>query len=144
VDIGRPTTVSGVYSFFLLLVFYYDRGVCSIMPITPTRPTRDSHKIFVGQYYLSGVVLLLWLVAADEAGGTAANVGLLLWHLKGIQKTTEKLVVTRKVAWNRLKIERMALTRGLERLEKAGLITTYRGRGKAIRVTIVQIRPEES
>jgi len=77
------------------------------------------------------------LVAADEAGGTAYKVGLLLWHLKGLKKTPENLAVTRKVAWDRLKIGRMALTRGLDRLEAAKLITTTRGRGKAIRVTIL-------
>jgi len=75
-------------------------------------------------------------VEAEKAGGSALKVGLLLWHLKGIKKTTENLVVTRKLAWDRLKIGRSALARGLGRLEVANLITASRGRGKAIRVTI--------
>jgi len=113
------------------------------LSITPAHPTRVLYKKFDGQYYLSGTVPLLWMVAAEGAGGTAPKVGLLLWHLKGLRKTPENLVVTRKVAWDRLKIGRMALTRGLKRLESAKLITTTRGRGKAIRVTILPVSPTE-
>jgi hypothetical protein len=114
------------------------------LSIIHSHPTRAPNKKFNGQYYLSGTVLLLWLVEADKAGGSALKVGLLLWHLKGIKKTTENLVVTRKVAWDRLRIGRSALARGLSRLEAANLITTIRGRGKAIRVTILSLRPTEA
>jgi len=93
---------------------------------------------------MSGTIPLVWLVGAAKAGGSAETVGLLLWHLRGIKKTTAGLVVTRKVAWDRLKIGRMALTRGLDRLEAAGLITTARGQGMAIRVTILPACPAEA
>lgn len=107
------------------------------MPITPTHLTKTLGKKFDGDYFLSGIIPLLWLVEAYKIGGSAERVGLLLWHLKGIKKTSKNLVVTRKVAWDRLKIGRGALTRGLDRLVAANLITTTRGRGKAIRVTIL-------
>jgi hypothetical protein len=96
-----------------------------------------------GDYYLSGTIPLPWLVLAHEGGGSALVVGLLLWHLKGIKKTAENLTVTRKVAWERMRINRCALARGLERLENANLITTRRGRGKAIRVTILLPVPRQ-
>jgi len=114
------------------------------VPLTFSHPTQFSRKKFTGHYYLSGAVPLPWLVEADRAGGSALKVGLLLWHLKGIKKTPENLAVTRKVAWDRLKIGRSALARGFDRLEDSGLITTTRGQGKAIRVTLLPINPPEA
>jgi len=69
------------------------------------------------------------------------DVGLCLWHLKGMKKSPEDLIITRKRAMEILGIRKDALSRGLDRLETAGLITTTRSQGKAIRVTIITAVP---
>lgn len=91
-----------------------------------------------------GPVPLSWFKAAIEAGGSALAVGLCLWYLKGMTKSLEDLIITRKRAKETLGIEKDGLSRGLDRLETAGLITTTRSRGKAIRVTIIMTVPDPS
>lgn len=133
----------GAHSFFIISVFFCSGRGGDAVSLTPTYPIRYPHKNPTGHYYLSGTVPMIWLVEAGKAGGSAQRVGLLLWHLKGIKKTKENLVVTRKVAWDRLRIGRSSLARGLGRLAAANLITTTRGRGRAIRVTILPASPKE-
>ncbi len=106
------------------------------MSVTPSHPIRHvTHK--PGVLFLRGPVPILWLAAARKAGGTALAVGILLWHLGGMKDAPEELVVTRKRAEDVMGLGRDALSRGLKRLEDVNLITTARGRGKAIRVTIL-------
>lgn len=111
--------------------------------MTPAHPNRQYDKKPSAPFLL-GPVPLSWCKAAIEAGGSASAVGLCLWHLKGMKKSPEDLTVTRKRAKEILGIGKDALTRGLDRLETAGLITTTRSQGKAIRVTIIIAVPEVS
>ena len=106
------------------------------MPVTSAHPTRSLARKPV-MLFLKGPVPLPWLVAAQNAGGTALSVGIFLWHLMGMTGSPEDLVVTRKRAKDVMGIGKDALSRGLDRLEAAKLITTTRGQGKAIRVTIL-------
>ncbi len=92
--------------------------------------------------FLKGPVPLPWLVAAQNAGGTALAVGILLWHLRGFKDAPDVLVVTRKRAKDVMGLGRDALSRGLNRLEKEKLIAATRGQGQAIRVTILPVIPE--
>jgi hypothetical protein len=113
------------------------------VPVAPAHPTRRfSQKPVV--LFLKGPVPLPWLAMAQHAGGTALCVGIFLWHLKGLTGTPENLVITRKRAKDTMGLGRDALSRGLDRLEVAKLIATTRGRGKAIRVTILPASPTES
>ena len=113
------------------------------MLVAPAHPTRSFSQKPIA-LFLKGPVPLPWLSMAQHAGGTALGVGVFLWHLKGMTGTTENLVVTRKRAKETMGLGRDALSRGLDRLEAAELITTTRGRGKAIRVTILPASPTES
>lgn len=88
-------------------------------------------------FYLKGPVPLHWLKVAIGGGWSASVVGIYLWHLRGLRKTSDGLIVTRRGAKDVLGIGSDSLKRGLTRLETAGLITCTRGRGKAIRVTII-------
>ena len=107
--------------------------------VVTSHPYRNYHK-GPGAPFIKGPVPLSWMRRAIAAAGTASDVGLYLWHLKGLRRTHEDLVVTRKGAWDKLGIGRFALARGLTRLETAGLIViTSRGVGKAIRVTISEV-----
>jgi len=110
------------------------------LPVTPPHPNRNYHKQPSAPFLL-GPVPLSWCKAANEAGGSAMDVGLCLWHLKGMKKSPEDLIITRKRAMEILGIRKDALSRGLDRLETAGLITTTRSQGKAIRVTIITAVP---
>lgn len=80
-----------------------------------------------------------WIRSAGLAGSRALRVGLYLLHLRGMRKTSEDLLVTRKGAFQVLGIERSTLARGLSKLEKVGLIIATRGRGKGIRVTLLKL-----
>ena len=97
-----------------------------------------------GTLFLKGPIPLSWLRAALEAGSAASAVGQYLWYLRGLRKTTENLVVTRKGAKEIMGISKDILYRGLSRLSEANLITTTRGQGKAIRVTILTVNPKKS
>jgi hypothetical protein len=113
------------------------------MPITPAHPTRNfSQK--PTRLFVKGPIPLQWLTTAQKSGGTALAVGILLWHLWGMKDAPGALVVTRKRAKDIMGLGRDALSRGLDRLENAGLVTTTRGRGQAIRVTIRSVSPAEA
>lgn len=98
-------------------------------------------KVKTDLLFLRGPIPLLWLAVAYSVSSTALVVGLHLWYIRGLRKTSEDLVISQKLATKSLRIKKRALTRGLDKLETAGLINTSRGRGKAIRVTILQANP---
>jgi len=98
-------------------------------------PNRHYHKM-PGKSFLKGPVPLSWLAAALGIGASSSAVGLYLWYLRGLRKTSSDLIVTRKGALAALGIKKDTLRRGLIKLETAALITTTRGRGKAIRVSL--------
>jgi hypothetical protein len=108
------------------------------LQVTPAHPNRHYHKM-PGKSFLKGPVPLLWLTASLKAGGSAAAVGLYLWYLRGLRKTSEDLIVTRRGALAALGVKERTLRRGLGKLETAGLVSTTRGRGKAIRVTLLRL-----
>jgi DNA-binding GntR family transcriptional regulator len=82
------------------------------------------------------------LKAAQNAGGSALVVGLLLWYLQGMKKYPDDLVVTRARAKETFGISKERLYWGLNNLESAGLIRSSRGVGRAIRVTIINPQTE--
>jgi hypothetical protein len=98
-----------------------------------------SRKTVPKTAYLGGNPPMSWLKVAGLAGSRALRVGLYLLHLRGMRKTSEDLLVTQKGALQVLGIHRSSLTRGIGKLESVGLITATRGRGKAIRVTLLKL-----
>jgi len=105
---------------------------------TAPHPNRNYHKP-AAPLFISGIIPLSWINAAQSAGGSSLVVGLYLWHLRGLRKTKTALVVTRKGAMASLNIGRCSLQRGLDRLQEAQLISTNRKSGSALRVTILDV-----
>jgi hypothetical protein len=84
--------------------------------------------------FVRGPIPLDWLRRAAELPGKALAVGVALWFLRGCRKrTTVKL--TRRTL-DRLGVGRKPGYRGLQALEKAGLVRVRRQQGKSPVVTI--------
>ncbi|WP_406662396.1 hypothetical protein V7O66_06575 [Methanolobus sp. ZRKC3] len=66
----------------------------------------------------------------------AIKVFLYLWYLSGVTKKTEDLAISYKKA-KKFNINERGVSRGLGYLEKAGIIKTNRGVGRAPRVTLL-------
>ena len=60
-----------------------------------------------------------------------------IWHLKGVTKSNNDLVVTLKGINSLLPIPDWAFPKALNELEKCGMIKTLRQRGKSSAVTIL-------
>ena len=70
------------------------------------------------------------------ASGDALAVGIVLWHLSGMEKSSEFSVSIRRLAKETGKSEKTA-RRGVRSLEEGGLVTVARPPGQRLRVTIV-------
>lgn len=62
---------------------------------------------------------------------------LYVWHRSGVERKGDGLVITRQKVFQCTQLSPNGLRRGLNALEEAGLISTTRGAGKGIRVTIL-------
>lgn len=59
-----------------------------------------------------------------------------IWHRAGIERKGVDLTITRQKVFQGIKLSPNSIRRGLNALEAAGLITTKRGAGKGIRISI--------
>ncbi len=85
--------------------------------------------------YLRGPVPLAWLQAAARLPGRALQVGLALWYLVGVTKsTTVRLSSVRLVGFG---VDRSAKRRALTALAGAGLITLDQAPGRNPAVTVI-------
>jgi hypothetical protein len=85
--------------------------------------------------YLRGPVPLAWLEAAARLPGRALQVGLALWYLVGVTKsTTVRLSSVRLVGFG---VDRSAKRRALTALAGAGLITLDQAPGHNPAVTLI-------
>jgi hypothetical protein len=85
-------------------------------------------------YFLKGPIPLAWLSRAAIQPGRALHVGVLLWFLAGLMRSREVPLLP---SWlHRFGLNRFAAYRGLTALEKAGLVTVKRQRGRAPLVTL--------
>lgn len=91
------------------------------------------------QRYLKGPIPLDWLLKAAAQPGKTLHVAIALWYLSGVKKSftfrlSQKLLgefgVSRKTSY-------MAINS----LERAGLITTHRSKGRAAEICIIQPHP---
>ena len=108
------------------LIWNGDRFVDSHTKSTPT------HKPF-----LKGPIPLYWLRAASELPNRALAVGILMWYLRGLEKSPKDLVLTNKRA-ALFGLSRYTKGRALRELENAGLVIVRRRPGQCPRVTIIQ------
>jgi hypothetical protein len=94
------------------------------------RPPR--HK--GGELFLRGPIPMAWLARANQLPGGALFVGLVVWHLAGIQKNCA-------VKWQPKRARQFGLSRkvtyrALVALELAKLVTVERRPGQAHTITI--------
>ena len=106
---------------------------------------RVRHDSSTGQYidtpmsvpFLKGPIPMAWLNAAAKLPGKTLNVGIAIWWLAGMSKTTA-FKLTRK-ALNQLGVSRDAASDALKRLEENGLIMVKRLPGQRSTVEILPV-----
>ena len=106
---------------------------------------RVRHDSSTGQYidapmsvpFLKGPIPMAWLNAAAKLPGKTLNVGIAIWWLAGMSKTTA-FKLTRK-ALDQLGVSRDATSDGLKRLEDNGLILVKRSPGQRPTVQILPV-----
>jgi hypothetical protein len=86
--------------------------------------------------FLCGPVPLLWLSMAAKCSGKALQLGIALWYLAGLTKSLT--VKPTRSTLNLFGLSRWSVSRNLNLLELAGLVTVERRKGKASQVTIVE------
>ena len=89
--------------------------------------------------YLRGPVPLAWLQAAARLPGRALQVGLALWYLVGVTKSTTVSLTTVKLAG--FGVDRSAKRRALAALAGAGLITLDQVPGRNPVITVITDLP---
>jgi hypothetical protein len=87
-----------------------------------------------GDKFLKGPVPLNWLARAGQLPGKSLHVGIALWFLAGMRKTTT--VALSNGVLEMLGVDRHAKYRALKHLEQAGLIVCKREIGRSPEVTI--------
>ena len=87
-----------------------------------------------GEPFLRGPIPCNWLVAAMRLPSSALSVGLVLWFLAGCKKS-RKISPTGQM-WRKFGVHRNSAYRGLEHLERAGLVSVSRHSGRCPIVTI--------
>ena len=80
---------------------------------------------------------MAWLSAAGKLPGKAFNLGIAIWWLAGMSKTTPFKLMRK--ALNQLGVSRDAASDGLKRLEESGLILVKRSPGQRPTVQILPV-----
>ena len=80
---------------------------------------------------------MTWLNAAAKLPGKTLNVGIAVWWLAGMSKTTAFKLTAKSL--NQLGVSRDAASDGLKRLEEHGLILVKRSPGQRPTVQIVPV-----
>ena len=106
--------------------------------ITPKREKAPRHKR--GECFLRGPIPIAWLYAASIASGQGSGfkVAIALWYLSGLNHQAKTVKLSGSVL-REMGIERHAGYRGLEALEKAGLVNIKRHPGRLPLVTILSV-----
>jgi len=91
--------------------------------------------------YFGGRIPLSWIERAAQLPGKAFHVGMLLWHLYRLQRSTTLVVRLEPKWYPRFGIHRNAVGRALASLAQDGLITVDRRRGAPGEVTLVVPEP---
>jgi hypothetical protein len=85
--------------------------------------------------FLGGPVPWWWIIHAAELPGKALVVGLCLWRLRGATK--KKTIPLSNTELKPFRVDRAAKSRALVTLERAGLISVQRHRGRWPLVTLI-------
>ena len=95
-----------------------------------------------GEPFLRGPIPLAWLHVAASLPGKALHIGVELWFLVGVKRSS-----TVRVSLSRLQVcravSRYAASRGLRSLERAGLVSVERHAGRKPVVTVTPVTSAE-
>jgi hypothetical protein len=87
--------------------------------------------------FLKGPIPMAWLNMAAKLPGKTLNVGIAIWWLAGMSKTSAFKITSK--ALDQLGVSRDAASDGLKRLEEHGLILVKRAPGQRPTVEIVPV-----
>jgi hypothetical protein len=116
--------------------YLWDRETQAFIPADNTEPSnhRDRHPK-IPKAFLKGPIPWWWIVRAAELPGKAFVIGLCLWRLRGA--TNKNTIPLSNTELRPFKVDRAAKSRALTALEKAGLISVERHRGRWPVVTLI-------
>lgn len=103
---------------------------------TVARPAAKPPRPKRGELYLGGPIPWAWIRLAAGLPGQALAVGLALWLKARLAKSAE-VGFSLSRSEELVGVKRDAASRGLDALERAGLISVVRGPGRMPRVTIL-------
>ena len=87
-----------------------------------------------GEWFLKGPIPGAWLAQAAALRGRTLHVAMALWYLAGVEKS--RTVKPTWAVWRRFGVSPDTGRRGLAALERVGLVTVDRHRGRCPVVTI--------
>ena len=99
-------------------------------------PSSEPPKYNKGEKFLKGPIPWNWIVAIAKLGGKTLHVGIAIWHLVGMTKSS-KVKLSGKLLRN-MGVSRYANYRALKKMEKANLITAKHHQGRNPIVTILK------
>jgi hypothetical protein len=120
-------------------VNYFDPAFLAVpddaAPTTPAAGKKRDAGRCKSAPFLKGPVPWSWLRQAMQLGGKVIAVGLMLWKESGCEGTrTFKFCVSRSTGKG---LSRWTIYRGLQRLERAGLITSRCRPGRGLEITLL-------
>lgn len=104
--------------------------------VLPSTKKTPRHK--PGQKFVKGPIPLDWLSVAAKLPGKALHVAVALWFRAGIRKSNQMRF---PMSWldRVFGVNRTSAYRGLAVLEKGGLVSVVRHRGRASIVTLLEV-----
>jgi hypothetical protein len=96
---------------------------------------KPSRRTPVAKRFIRGPIPAAWIYRAARLPGRALHVGVLIWEVAGFSSTTSGLAISSERAV-RYGVNRFAKRRALGVLERDGLITITRVRGRSPLVSI--------
>jgi hypothetical protein len=105
----------------------------SSRPTSKRRGRRPAAE--VSRLFLKGPIPLAWLARAAKLPGKGFHVGILLWFLKGLRRSSEVSLTSSWLAT--FGLQRVSVYRAVQALEASGLVTVQRQRGRAPIVRLV-------
>ena len=100
------------------------------------RQSRKLPRHKAGEKFLKGPIPWLWLIKAAKLPGRALHVGIVLWFLAGMKRSHQ--ISLSRLQLTNLGVKRHSGYRGVEALERAGLVSVDRKRGRQAIVTLLE------
>ena len=106
--------------------------------VQPPKPREKAPRHKSGERFLRGPIPMAWLLRASKIAGRGKglHVAIALWYLSGLNRQASTVKLSGTVL-REFGVDRHAGYRGLEKLEKAGLVSVIRHRGRSPLVSIL-------